>query len=146
MTDKEYTDVLGYLLTQLKEKQALEVANDISRQISRGKTITKDSTDLKEKNIKQSGVGKTQTLPFTPKEALEIAILYLEKLMLDVPGYGEKIGIVFGNNVLWNYDQFESANSLSENEKFMLSNLKFDGGEIEQAKKELNKLKEYMNE
>src|ERR1017187_324697 len=109
MTEKEYTDILDYLLTQLKEIQSTEIVAEINSQINRGKTETvKDSSDLKAKKIKQSEVGKTKTLPLTSKEAFEIAIDYLSKIIVDVPSYSKSISEGFGKNVSWEYDQTES--------------------------------------
>jgi hypothetical protein len=146
MTEQEYTNLLDHLMTQLRE-QHMSIATDISRQISRGKTITKkDITDLQEKNIKQSEVGKTQTLPLTSKEALELAIEYLEKVILDVPGYVSRIENVFGPNVSWDIDQSQSVRAIVETERFDLNTIRFDSEEIEKAKTEINKLKNYVKE
>jgi hypothetical protein len=147
MTNQEFTDVLDYLLTKLREMGANEIASDINKQINRGKTLTvKDSSDLSEKKIKQKDVGKTQILPLSSKEAFELAIDYLERIIMDVPGYSEKISKNFGNQILWEVDQSQSLKDLNTTDKFTLNDLNFDKEDISKAKDNLIKIKKYLQE
>jgi hypothetical protein len=147
MTEQDYTNVLDYLLTKLRDLQLSEISEEINNQINRGKTLTlRDEWDLKEKNIKQSEVGKTQTLPLTSKEAFEVAINYLSKVIVDVPNYSKKIIETFGQNIIWEYDQTQSIKSLNASEGFAIDKISLDVGEIERAKIEFQKLKNYINE
>lgn len=146
MTEQEYTDILDYLLTKLREVQSTDIVTEINQQINRGKTITKDSSDLKVKKIKQSEVGKTQTLPLSSEEAFETAIDYLSKIIVDVPSYSKSISERFGKNVNWEYDQSQSIKSLNTSEKFSLDTFTFNNSELEKAKSELQKMKNYIKE
>jgi|GEM_PF-4629127 len=147
MTEQEYTDILDYLLTQLRELELIDIIEEINGQINRGKTLTiRDTADLKAKKIKQSEVGKTQTLPLTSKEAFEVAIDYLSKVIIDVPSYSKVIKATFGQNVVWEYDQTQSIKSLNSSEGFSLDNITFNDQEIEDAKNELQQIKIYTNE
>ncbi len=147
MTNQEFTDLLDYLLTKLREMGANEIASDINKQINRGKTLTvKDSSDLSEKKIKQKDVGKTQILPLTSKQAFELAIDYLERIIMDVPGYSEKISKTFGNQILWEVDQSQSLKELKTTDKFSLNDLNFDKEDISTAKDNLIKIKKYLQE
>jgi hypothetical protein len=147
MTEQEYTDLLDYLLTQLRELQMTEIAEEINLQINRGKTVTlRDTADLKAKNIKQSEVGKTQTLPLTSKEAFEIALDYLSKVITEVPSYAKNIAKTFGTDVNWEYDQSQSIKSLNTADNFSLKSLTFEDVELEQAKNEIQKIKNLVKE
>ena len=52
MNQEEYTSLLDYLLTRLRNLQMNEIANEINLQINRGKTITISNADLKKKENK----------------------------------------------------------------------------------------------
>jgi hypothetical protein len=106
----------------------------------------KDSSDLSEKKIKQKDVGKTQILPLSSKEAFELAIDYLERIIMDVPGYSEKISKNFGNQILWEVDQSQSLKDLNTTDKFTLNDLNFDKEDISKAKDNLIKIKKYLQE
>lgn len=147
MTQTEYTDALDYLLTQLRQFQLTEIVEEINAQVNRGKTLTlRDTADLKAKNIKQSEVGKTQTLPLTSKEAFEVAITYLSKVIVDVPHYSKRIRDTFGQNIVWEYDQSQSMKSLNSAESFKIEAVTFNLEDIEKAIGELQKIKYYTNE
>jgi hypothetical protein len=147
MTVTEYTDALDYLLTQLRQFQLTEIVEEINTQINRGKTLTlRDAADLKAKNIKQSEVGKTQTLPLTSKEAFEVAITYLSKVIIDVPHYSKRIKETFGQNIVWEYDQSQSMKSLNSAESFKIDAVTFTSEEIDKARSELQKIKSYIYE
>lgn len=147
MTENDYTDALDYLLSRLRALQVTEISEEINNQINRGKTLTlRDTADLKAKNIKQSEVGKTQTLPLTSKEAFEVAINYLSKVIVDVPNYSRRIKETFGQNVVWEYDQSQSIKSLNTTESFTIDKVTFNVEDIEAAKNEFQKLKSYINE
>lgn len=147
MTQTEYTDALDYLLTQLRQFQLTEIVEEINAQVNRGKTLTlRDTADLKAKNIKQSEVGKTQTLPLTSKEAFEVAITYLSKVIVDVPHYSKRIRDTFGHNIVWEYDQSQSMKSLNSAESFKIEAVTFNSEDIKKAIGELQKIKSYINE
>jgi hypothetical protein len=123
-----------------------DIAGEISLQINRGKTITVDAADLKEKKIKQSEIGKTQTLPLTSKEAFDIAMDYLSKIIIEAPRYSSKISEKFGSNVTWGYDQTHSIKSLGTTDNFSIMMLSFKEDELQQAIAEIQKIKGYINE
>lgn len=53
---------------------------------------------------------------------------------------------MFGPNVSWDIDQSQSVRAIVETERFDLNTLRFDSDEIEKAKTEINKLKNYIKE
>jgi hypothetical protein len=146
MTEQDYTNLLDYLLSQLRQLQMNDIAEEISAQINRGKTVTVDAADLKEKKIKQSEIGKTQTLPLTSKEAFEIAVDYLSKIIVEVPSYSNRISQVFGSNVSWEYDQTQSIKSLGTTDSFSLTTISFKADELQQASAEIQKIKAFIKE
>ncbi len=147
MTEDDYTNALEYLLTKLQKMDRSDTVEEINLLITRGRTvIMKDTADLKEKNIKQSEVGKTQTLPLTSQEALESAIDYLSKIIIDVPSYAQNISKVFGNNVVWEYDQSYSVKSINTSERFTLTDFTPNEAELEAAKVEVNRVKNLIKE
>ena len=122
--------------------QATDVVSEINNLMNYGKTVTiKDNSDLKEKKIKQSEVGKTQTLILTSKEAFELTIEYMEKIIIDVPSYSKKISSKFGKDVSWEYDQTESIKSLNVSADFDLNSFTFNQEELDKAKTILEKIK-----
>ncbi|MCW3074265.1 MAG: hypothetical protein JWP69_1334 [Flaviaesturariibacter sp.] len=53
MTNQQYTEALDYLLSGLRNQNAMDVINDINARIRRGKTVNvNDSADLKAAKIK----------------------------------------------------------------------------------------------
>ena len=147
MTEHEFTDLLDYLLTQLRQLQMGDIAAEISLQINRGKTVTLiNAADLKEKKIKQSEIGKTQTLPMTSMEAFEVAIDYLSKIIVEVPSYTSNIIKMFGSNVIWDYDQTQSIKSLGTTDSFSLQTLIFEPDQLRRAIAEIQKIKNYIKE
>lgn len=148
MIAQEYTDLIDYLFNKLRDIQLNDIAEEINTRINRGKTVTlKDATDLKEKNIKQQEVGKTQTLPLTPKEAFEIAVDHLSKVIVEVPSYAKRITAAFGNNVVWESDQTHSLKSLNTTaNSFSLNDFTFDNSEINEASDLITLLKSFIKE
>lgn len=147
ITDEEYVNILDHLLSRLRTLDQLEVADEINLLISRSKTvIAKDDEDLKRYKIKQSDVGKTQSIPITPKEALELAIDYLSKIIIEVPSYAQSIRGAFGTSVIWEYDQIQLIRSISTSSAFNLNSISFNEEELEEAKNELQKIKTYLKE
>ena len=147
MQDREYNDLLNYLLDKLKQLNAIQVTNDIRQLISNGKIVEMhDTVELKKLKIKKREVGKTRTLPLTPKEAFETAIKYLEHVIIDLPLYEQKITKAFGNNVVWKFDKGEVFNSVYTEEGYDLKNLRIDKAEIEKAKNEFKQINKYISE
>lgn len=147
MTSQDYTSLLDYLFTELNKLQSNEIVEEINSQINRGKTLTiKDATDLKRMNIKQSEVGKTQTLPLTSKEAFEVAIDYLSKIIIDVPNYAKSIGHAFGENVSWQYDESQSMKSFNISSTFSLNEIIFDEQELNKASEEIQRIKNLIKD
>ncbi len=142
MIEDDYTKLLKYLREKLENMQATDVVSEINNLMNYGKTVTiKDNSDLKEKKIKQSEVGKTQTLILTSKEAFELTIEYMEKIIIDVPSYSKKISSKFGKDVSWEYDQTESIKSLNVSADFDLNSFTFNQEELDKAKTILEKIK-----
>ena len=140
MNQEEYTSLLDYLLTRLRNLQMNEIANEINLQINRGKIITISNADLKKKKIKYSELGKTQTLPLTSMEAFKMAIDYLSKIVIEVPSYAQSIREIFGTDILWEYDQTPSIKDLNSTDSILFKELSFSSIELEQAKLAISKI------
>lgn len=145
MTEQEYTNLIEHLFKRLRELQLEDIVEEINARINRGKTVTPNNdADLKANNIKQNEVGKTQTLPLTSKEAVEIAIDHLAKVILEVPNYAKRITKIFGSNVRWESDQTQSIKALNtEANSFSIKEFTFE--DTDQANKKIQEIKFLLN-
>lgn len=145
MTDQDYSNGLDFLIEKLNSIRAYEIANEIKNQINHGKTITlADSSDLREMNISRREVGKTKNAPLSKKEAFEFAVEYIEKIVLDIPGYVQTISSKFGEEIIWEFDSSLEVITEDKYEGFNLKQLIFNNEEIQSAKNELNNIKKIL--
>src|SRR5579872_348947 len=146
MDEQEYSRALEYLLERLRTTGLTAVTNEINQRIRRGKTILKGKEDLVEKKIKQADVGKTQTLPLTPKESFESAIYYLKNIVLEFPLYQQSIRKTFGNHVVWMSDQNELLERVVNEDIFSLEQLTYNQEELTRSRIEFEIIEKIIAE
>jgi hypothetical protein len=145
MEENDYDILLAYLMNQISEFQP-DIVQEINNQIIQGKTLTvqDNSGELRRLNIKESDVGKTQTLPLTSKEAFAMAIEYLSRVVVDVPAYGQKIKETFGNRVEWAFDRNPVEKTTIAPSGYALDEFLYPTQDIEDATRLIQRIKDLI--